>query len=166
MRYMHRYTTLLLLSAFLFCICPPHAADAAPTRYGIAAAIEPTPVLSGPAKDSRVLTTIKTGELFLVISTEGDWCNVFALDNTIGYTPKSKVSIRWRDGRGIGIIADPSNYATIFAGPSGNHKALTKIQEGVEFIIIGKSDWFRVLTKNKVEGYIQAGQVVEIWPYR
>jgi hypothetical protein len=162
--FLPRMMLFLFLCPCFLCFFPAAGASAATVYYGIGQAGESMGVFSSPSKEGRVLTTIKAGELYLVIAAQGDWCNVFVLDNTVGYVPRSKVAIKWKDGRGIAIIVDQSDYATIFSGPSGNNKALTKIREGQEFIIIGKGDWVRVLTREKVEGYIRAAQVVDIWP--
>jgi uncharacterized protein YgiM (DUF1202 family) len=155
-----RFLTLLFLTGILLFTLGVSEAHA----YGIAVGNGTVNVYRSPDKASPVLSTIKAGDCYLVISTEGDWCKVFVLDNNIGYVPRSTVSVRWHDGRGIGIIADPTDYATIFSGPSGKYRALTKIREGVEYIIIGKDTWVRVVTREKLEGYIQAGQVIDIWP--
>jgi hypothetical protein len=154
-----KFISILFLAGILIAtaISEAHA-------YGIAVGNGTVNVYRSPDKASPVLSTIKNGDAYLVISNEGDWCKIFALDNNIGYVPRSTVSVRWNDGRGMGIIADPSDYATIFGGPSGKYKALSKIKEGVLFIIIGKDKWVRVVTKEKLEGYIQAGQVIDIWP--
>ena len=134
--------------------------------YSIGVMVEPqgSSVYKNAAPSSRVLTTVKKGELFLVIAREGDWYKIFALDNTIGYVPRRSVSIQWNDAVSIGMILDPEGYTYVFAGPSTNHAKKCKIPENQMFIIVGKDSWYRVVTKDRLEGFVLAGKVAEIWP--
>lgn len=135
--------------------------------FGVAVINDPsgsTKVYLSPAKNSLVLTNVKKNEVFLVISSDKDWCKVFTLDNMQGYIPKNLVTVKWNDGLGIGITFSPDGYSNVYSGQSENYKVLAKLQEGQEFIIIGRDNFFRVLTKDQVEGFVNAGQIAEIYP--
>jgi hypothetical protein len=135
--------------------------------YGIGVTTDPngySSVYRAPDPKSPVLTKVKKGELFLVIAKEGEWSKIFALDNTIGYIPRKFVSVQWTDAKSIGMVIDTEGYTTLFAGPSTNHKKIGKIPENMMFIVIGKDSWFRVVTRERVEGFVLAAKVAEIWP--
>lgn len=132
--------------------------------YGIAVAGDSTNVYRNPAENSRVLTKIPKGELYVVIAKEGNFYMVFALDNTIGYVPAKKVGIRWNDGKAVGVIIDTNGYTSMRTGPSTNYPEKVRIDEDVMFVLIGEDSWCRVLTKNGQEGYVLSGKVVKVWP--
>jgi len=152
-----------ILLALLF-LC---ASMAPAFAFGVAVTTDSsktTNVYLEKSKNSPVLTKINRGELFLVLSKDGDMWKVFTLDNNIGYVNKNSIIIRWNDGVGIGLINDPAGSTTIFYGPSSNTKPARRIEEGELFIVIGRGSWFRILTKEKTEGYVHAATVVEIYP--
>lgn len=152
---------ILLALLFLFAVMSPVSA------YGVAVtgdSSKTTNVYLENSKNSPVLTKINKGDLFLVLSKDGEMWKVFTLDNNIGYVNKNSIIIRWNDGVGIGLINDPSGSTTIFYGASSNAKVARKIGEGELFIVIGRGSWFRILTREKTEGFVHAATVVEIYP--
>ncbi|MGV8121631.1 MAG: hypothetical protein AB2L14_17870 [Candidatus Xenobiia bacterium LiM19] len=152
---------MVLALLFLFAVMSPVLA------YGVAVtgdSSKTTNVYLENSKNSPVLTKINRGDLFLVLSKDGEMWKVFTLDNNIGYVNKNSIIIRWNDGVGIGLINDPSGSTTIFYGASSNAKVARKIGEGELFIVIGRGSWFRILTREKTEGFVHAATVVEIYP--
>ncbi|MDQ7827138.1 MAG: SH3 domain-containing protein [Candidatus Eremiobacteraeota bacterium] len=150
----------LLLLLAVTCAVPAWA-------YEIAAFTDKGPVNVHllPDKNSRVLTTVNKGELCLVLNRkQGDWWQVFALHNTIGYVHKSKLVIRWNDGKSIATINDQDGYAIMYTGASQNTRIIRKVMEGEEFIVVGKDAWYRIVTNDCKEGFVLAGKVVELYP--
>ncbi|GEM_PF-2269783 len=155
------FSGILLALLFLFAALSPVFA------FGVAetgGSSKITNVYLENSKSSPVLTKINKGELFLVLSKDGEMWKVFTLDNNIGYVSRSSIIIRWNDGVGIGLINDPAGSTTIFYGASSSSKVARKIGEGELFIVIGRGSWFRILTEGKTEGYVHAATVVEIYP--
>ncbi len=121
--------------------------------------------------DSKVATTVKDGEVVLVVQTLGDFYDVLVLEvdpdkpDQFGYVHKSRVT-GIKPALGAGVIQDPDGWSNIRSGPSSNSSVVTKwkVRDGAFVVISRSGEWYKVKTRSGSSGYLHQSRIEWVLP--
>lgn len=145
---------------------------AEPYRYGIISDSDGwTNVRHGASLDSQVFTTVKDGEVVIVVQELGDFYDVLVLKvdpnvpDQFGYIHKSRV-VGVKPAKGAGVVHDPDGWSNLRAGPSNSAAVLTrlKVEDGGFVVLSAHGQWYKVKTRYGRSGYLHKSRVEWLIP--
>lgn len=141
-------------------------------RYGVVRDPDGwTNVRHAATLDSKVKTTVKDGEVVLVVQELGDFYDVLILEvdpdkpDQFGYVHKSRVS-SLQNALGAGCILDPDGWSNIRSEPTGSSSVVAKwkVSDGAFAVLSRSGEWCKVKTRNGTSGYLHQSRIEWIIP--